>query len=318
MSSTRLVVCGSIALDRIMSFKGNYHELIDADKLEVLSLSVLVDSLSVVQGGIGANIAHSLVQLGGDVSLLGSVGSDGLDYLQSLSDMGIDTQSVHRSKLPSGSFNVLTDSAGNQVGGFYPGAMGDAKDVSFAPWADSKEPILACISAHDPSAMRRQTEECIKHNIRLVYDPGQQVSTISSDDLKRGVEAAEILIVNEYELSMLCKRTGLSEKELPAAVPILITTLGEQGSRILDSRQSHPVEISIATPSKIVDPTGAGDAYRAGFLYGYLRQWEMQQCGQLGSVVASFALEHHGPQGPLSREAVMERYMQTFNEKVAL
>jgi adenosine kinase len=117
---------------------------------------------------------------------------------------------------------------------------------------------------------------------------------------------------------MLCKRTGLSEKELPAAVPILITTLGEQGSRILDSRLSHPVEISIATPSKIVDPTGAGDAYRAGFLYGYLRQWEMQQCGQLGSVVASFALEHHGPQGPLSREAVMERYMQTFNEKVAL
>jgi len=318
MSSTRLVVCGSIALDRIMSFKGNYHELIDADKLEVLSLSVLVDSLSVVPGGIGANIAYNLAQLGDKVTLLGSIGVDASDYLERLGDAGINIASVHRSQLPTASFSVLTDSVGNQVGGFYPGAMSDAKDISFAPWADSKEPILACLSAHDPSAMRRQTEECIKHDIPLVYDPGQQVSTRSSDDLKRGIAAAKILIVNEYELSMLFKRTGLSEQELQAAVPILITTLGEHGSRILDSRLPKPVEIGIATPSEIVDPTGAGDAYRAGFLYGYLRQWELVQCGQLGSVVASFALEHHGPQGPLSREAVMERYEKTFNEKVVL
>jgi adenosine kinase len=318
MPSTRLVVCGSIALDRIMSFKGNYHELIDADKLEVLSLSVIVDSLSVVRGGIGANIAQGLVQLGGEVSLLGSVGFDGLDYLQSLSDLGIDTQAVHRSKLPSGSFSVLTDSVGNQVGGFYPGAMSDAKDLSFMPWADSKEPIIACLSAHDPSAMRRQSEECLKHNIRMVYDPGQQVSTIPGDDLKCGIEAAEIVIVNEYELSLLIKRTGLSEGELQAAVPILITTLGKNGSRICDSRSSQSLEISVAKPSKVVDPTGAGDAYRAGFLYGYLRQWELRQCGRLGSVVASFALEHHGPQGSLSREAVKERYEKTFNEKVVL
>lgn len=318
MSKTRLVVCGSIALDRIMKFSGNYHELIDATKIEVLSLSVLVDSLSVVEGGIGANIAYNLVLLGSEVSLIGSVGPDGFDYLQRLSELGIDTSGVHMSRLPSGSFNVLTDSAGNQIGGFYPGAMADAKDVSFLPWADSKEDIIACISAHDPVAMRRQTEECLEHKIRLVYDPGQQVSTVPPEDLKQGVKAAEIVIVNEYEFSMLCKRTGLSEDQLKASVPLLITTHGEHGSRIFDKKLSDPVEIGIAKPEEYVDPTGAGDAYRAGFLYGYLRQWETRQCGRLGAVVASFTLQHRGPQTQFSREDIVKRYQETFNEEVTL
>jgi len=318
MSKTRVVVCGSIAIDRIMNFSGNYHELIDAAKIEVLSLSVLVDSLAVVEGGIGANIACSLALLGSDVSLLGAVGADGLDYLQRLGDMGIDTSGVHLSRLPTGSFSVLTDSSGNQVGGFYPGAMGDAEHLSFLPWVETGEDIIACISAHDPAAMRRQTEECLKHKIRLVYDPGQQVSTVPAEDLKRGVEAAEVLMVNEYELSTLCKRTGISETELQTSVPILVTTHGEHGSRIFDSRLPEPLEIGIAKPAEYVDPTGAGDAYRAGFLYGHLRQWDMSKCGRLGAVLASFALEHRGPQAPFSRDAVIKRYQETFNEEVTL
>jgi adenosine kinase len=318
MSKTRLVVCGSIAIDRIMKFSGNYHDLIDAAKIDVLSLSVLVDSLTVVEGGIGANIAYNLVLLGSEVSLIGSVGPDGFDYLQRLSELGIDTQGVHMSRLLSGSFNVLTDSVGNQIGGFYPGAMSDAADLSFLPWVNSGEDIIACISAHDPVAMRRQTEECQQHKIRFVYDPGQQVSTIAAEDLRLGIEAAEVVIVNEYELSMLCTRTGISEAQLQSKVPVLITTHGEQGSRIFDKQLSAPLEISIAKPEEYVDPTGAGDAYRAGFLYGYLRQWDLKQCGRLGSVIASFTLEHHGPQAPFSREDITKRYQQTFNEEVTL
>jgi adenosine kinase len=318
MATTRLVVCGSIALDRIMNFQGNYHELIDAEKIEVLSLSVLVDSLNVVEGGIGANIAYSLARLGNEVTLLGSIGADGLDYLKRLSDMGIDTSGVHQSKLQSSSFNVLTDSAGNQVGGFYPGAMSDAESLSFVPWANSGEDVLICLSAHDPSAMRRQTEECLQHKMRLVYDPGQQTSTLSGEDLRQGIEAAELLFVNEYELRMLCTRTGLSEADVRSRVPVLITTHGEQGSVISGNHVPEAIEIAIAPPAHIGNPTGAGDAYRAGFLYGYLRQWELGECGRLGSVVASFALEHPGPQVPFSTDAVMQRYQQTFNEKVAL
>lgn len=120
MGTTQLVICGSIAIDRIMKFSGNYRDLIDADKLEALSLSVLVDSVEVSEGGTGANIAYNLALLGGQATLLGSVGPDGLDYLKRLSNMGIETSGVYRSSLPSGSFSVLTDSAGNQVGGFYP------------------------------------------------------------------------------------------------------------------------------------------------------------------------------------------------------
>jgi adenosine kinase len=301
-----------------MNFSGNYHELIDATKLEVLSLSVLVDSLKVSEGGIGANIAHYLAALGEQATLLGSIGNDGQDYLNRLNERGIDTSAVHQSSLPTASFNVLTDTSGNQVGGFYPGAMSDADTLSFVPWANSDGEILACVSAHDPAAMRRQIEECVEHNLRLVYDPGQQVSTIPPDDLRAGVRAAEVVFVNEYELSMLCKRTGLSEADIQTSVPVLISTLGQLGSRIFDSRISESFEVAIAKPDKFVDPTGAGDAYRAGFLYGYLRQWDVRKCGQLGSVIASFALENHGPQSELTQEAVIKRYQKTFNERIEL
>ena len=318
MSNAHLVVCGSIAIDRIMNFSGNYHELIDANKLEVLSLSVLVDSLNVSEGGIGANIAYYLAGLGEAVTLLGSVGNDALDYVNRLKGLGIDTSGVHFSALATASFNVLTDAGGNQVGGFYPGAMSDAQSLSFEPYGSPGNNTLACISAHDPATMLRQIEECARLKIRLFYDPGQQVSNVSGDDLRRGVETAEALIVNEFEMSVLTKKTGWSEDEIRTKVPVVIITHGKHGSAINGTRVLKPLTVGIAKPDKIVDPTGAGDAYRAGFLYGYLRQWDVQQCAQLGSVVASFALEQHGPQAQISREQVTQRYQQTFNERVSL
>lgn len=318
MSETRLVICGSIAIDRIMNFKGSYHDLIEASKLETLSVSVLVDSLEVSRGGVAANITYSLAVLGEKPTLLGSVGEDGLSYVEDLGDIGVHTATVHHSKLPTASFNVLTDTRGNQVGGFYPGAMADADSLSFLHWAESGQDIIACISAHDPNAMRRQVQECKQNNLRLFYDPGQQVSNVSGEDLLAGIEAAEILIVNDYEHGVLLNKTGLSTEELDSKVPVLIITHGEKGSVITGNKFEAPVRIGSAQPLTIADPTGAGDAYRAGFLYGYLRQWDVNKCAQLGAVLASFVLEQHGTQAKLDRNAIAHRYQETFNEEVAL
>lgn len=316
MTNPRPIICGSIALDRIMDFSGRYRDLIRPDKLHVLSLSVLLDKMEETPGGVAANIANGLAQLGERPVLLGSVGPDAFAYMKKLKNAGIDTAYVHTSQLPTASFNVMTDSEDNQIGGFYPGAMSDSDKLTLEPWAG--EDVLVCVSAHDPAAMRSQVEECVRHGLRLVYDPGQQVSNSPAEDLKAGVEAAEVLIANDYELGALCEKTGLDADDIKATVPVVVTTLGKDGSVIEGAKAGGPIKIPACTPDKVIDPTGAGDAYRAGFLYGYLRQWQLPKCGRLGSAVASYIVEHHGTQARLSRKDIMERYRSTFNEEVKL
>jgi adenosine kinase len=315
MSDSRLVICGSIAIDRIMNFNGSYRELIEPSKLETLSVSVLVDTLQTSQGGVAGNIAHNLAALGDTPVLMGSVGGDATTYIKELGDRGVNTSEVQFSQLATASFNVLTDTQGNQVGGFYPGAMGDAANLSFQPYAGQN--VVVCISAHDPEAMRRQVQECKDNGLRLFYDPGQQVTNVPGKDLSAGIEAAEVLIINDYEHGVLLGKTGLSPERLEARVPVLIVTHGEKGSVISGNRVGKAIPIGSAKPGEIADPTGAGDAYRAGFLYGYLRQWDVRKCGQLGAVVASFVLEQHGTQTALDRDAIAHRYKETFNEEIS-
>jgi adenosine kinase len=316
MSKTQIVVSGSIAIDRIMTFSGHYKDLIEPAKLHVISVGVLVDSSQIAQGGIGANISHNLASLGGQPVLLGSVGEDATDYIKKLSDLGVDTSSVHFSKLGTASFNVLNDSDGNQVGGFYPGAMSDADSLSFKPWAG--QDTLFWIAPHDPAAMRRQVEECRAGNLKLGYDPGQQVVSISADDLRAGIEAAEIFMINEYELEVVTKKTGLTAEQLTKTVPLFVTTRGENGSIIAGTSLGEPIEIPAVKRTKVVDPGGAGDAYRGGFLHGYLQQWDLRQCGQLGATVASFVIEEFGPQIDFDLAKIAERYKENFNEEIKL
>ena len=316
MGKPQIIVSGSIAIDRIMTFKGHYRDLIEPAKLHVLSVSVLVESAETAQGGIGANISHNLAGLGEKPVLLGSVGEDAREYVNDLESRGIDTSSVHFSKLGTASFNVLNDAEGNQVGGFYPGAMSDADSLTFKPWAG--QDALFWVAAHDPIAMRRQTDECAAGKLRLGYDPGQQVSNVTGDDLKAGIEAAEILMINEYELEVVLSKTGLTVEELRAKVPIFITTKGEKGSEIAGTKVDTPLQIASVAPSSLVDPGGAGDAYRGGFLYGYLRQWDLTKCGQLGAVLASLVIEQMGPQIKISPVAIAERYKSKFNEEITL
>ncbi len=315
MAKPHIIICGSIAIDRIMNFSGRYRDLIRPEKLHVLSLSVLLDKLEDSRGGIGANIASNLARLGERPILLGSVGNDAIAYIDDLTALGIDTSYVHFSHLPTASFNVITDAEDSQVGGFYQGAMSDAESLSFQPWQDKD--AIAMISAHNPAGMNRQVTECQNFGLRLVYDPGQQVSDPATD-LGAGVVAAEVLFVNDYERGVLCERLSLRPEELATKLPIMITTLGKEGSIIEGSQLAEPLKIGIAAPTSVVDPTGAGDAYRAGFLYGYLRQWDLRQCGQLGAVMASFIIEEHGTQRELSPSQVAQRYHDTFNEEVTL
>jgi adenosine kinase len=316
MSKPVLILCGSIALDRIMNFSGSYKDLIRPDKLHVLSVSVLLDTLEETRGGVAANIAHNIALLGEQPVLLGSVGPDAAGYVKDLLNQGIDTTSIHISKMPTASFNVMTDRDDNQVGGFYPGAMADSNSLSLKPWAGQN--VLVCVSAHDPAGMRAQVAECQEYNLPLFYDPGQQVSNSPAPDLRAGIDAAEILIVNDYELSVLCEKIATTPEKIKAKIPLVITTFGKDGSVIEGARANGPLKIPAAKPAALTDPTGAGDAYRAGFLYGYLRQWPLRNCGQLGAVTASFVIEHHGTQVQLSKAAIVKRYHQTFNEEITL
>jgi adenosine kinase len=315
MGKPQLIICGSIAIDRIMNFSGRYRDLIKPDKLHALSISMLLDKLEDSRGGIGANIAANLVALGEEPVLLGSVGRDAKDYIKALSDLGIDTSNVHFSDLPTASFNVITDNEDSQVGGFYQGAMSDSESLSFKPW-EGKDTLMV-IAAHNPEAMNRQAAECRDYHLRLVYDPGQQVSDPATD-LAAGIEAAEILMVNDYELSVLCQKVGLSPEDLKAKLPLVITTFGKNGSVIGGTSVKEPVSIGIARPTQVVDPTGAGDGWRAGFLYGYLRQWDLRMSGQLGAVVASFIVEQHGTQARFSKQDIIKRYSDNFNKEIKL
>jgi adenosine kinase len=286
------LLSGSLAVDQIMSFDGLYEDMIQPEKLHVLSISMLIQELKRTQGGIAGNIAYSLALLGETPILFSSIGEDQRAYMEKLAKMGVDISAVHFSQLPSATFTVLTDRNDCQVGGFYPGAMSDASSLSIEKFADKD--VFVVISAHDPAQMKKQVAECKKLGKRLFYDVGQQAINIAGEDIREGIEAAELLIVNDYEMGILVQKTGWSEVEIRAKVKTCVVTLGEKGCEIFQGEKKESV--GVCAVDKMVDPTGAGDAFRAGFVYGYLRGWELKNCAQLGAVVASFAIEQVGTQ----------------------
>jgi adenosine kinase len=292
-----LILAGSIAIDRIMNFDGTFEEAIKPDKLHVLSLSVLLSNMIDTPGGVAANIAYNLAMLGEMPLLVGAVGSNGKDYMDRLQKIGVDTSNVQVSDLPTATFTVLTDKNDCQVGGFYPGAMADESQPSLTSLVTDTLQLVV-VSAHDPELMARQVEECRSNKYRLFYDVSQQVSNVSADQIKAGLEVAELLIVNDYEMQVIQDKTALSFEQIQKLVPLIIVTLGGEGSIIYDQRTGKSIKLKVSAVAnvKVIDPTGAGDAFRAGFLYGYVRDWDVENCVQWGSVTASFAIEKHGTQ----------------------
>lgn len=313
MTTSRIVLTGSIALDRIMVFPGKFAEVIKPEKLHVLSLSLLLDKLEETPGGIAANIAYSLALLDEKPVLLGSVGENAREYMERLKKMGVDISHLHWSSKPTASFTVMTDQADCQIGGFYPGAMGDATALKIKPVATKDS--LVVISAHDPAQMNTQVEECTHLGIAYVYDVGQQVSNISGEDIKNGIAHTKLLILNDYELSVLQSKTGENLESLRKKIPLIIETLGEHGVRYYQGKKEGVVTaVKLKT---VTDPTGAGDAFRAGFLYAYSQHWPLEKALQLGATVASFAVEHVGTQShTFTQKKLAQRYKHTYGESL--
>jgi adenosine kinase len=296
-----------------MNFSGRYAEHIKPEKLSSLSISIFLDALKDAHGGVGANIAYTLALLGEEPILLGSVGPDGLLYMEKLAHHGVNITHVFESKLPTATFNVITDGDQNQVGGFYPGAMFDSDHLGLGHWKDASP--LVVVSPHDPKSMRRQVNECKEWGLRLCYDIGQQVSNLPGKEMAEGIKAAELLILNDYEMTVLAAKSGIAVEDIKRQVPIVITTLGEKGSVIEGKSIAEPIKIGAAKPKQVADPTGAGDAFRAGFLYGYVREWPLRACARLGAVCGAYAIETMGTQShEFTLEDVAARYQSNFSE----
>lgn len=310
----KILLSGSLSVDQIMNFDGLYENLIQPDKLHVLSISPLVKSMKRTPGGIAGNIAYSLAMLGEKPILYGSVGHESQTYIGNLKKLGVNTQYVHFSDLPTATFSVLTDNNDCQVGGFYPGAMADSKSLTIKKFKD--ENVLVVISAHDPAQMVVQAKECIKYKKRMIFDIGQQILALSKENLIKGLEACEVLIVNDYEMGLLTKKTGLDRQLIVEKTLVSIITLGGKGSAVYAKNNKYiPMMVPAVKVKKVVDPTGAGDAYRAGFIYGYVKGWDLQIATQLASTVAAFAVEKHGTQEHyFTLKMIKSRYKENYHQ----
>jgi adenosine kinase len=316
----RIAVTGSIATDHLMTFPGKFTDQLIADKLDRVSLSFLVDDLSIKRGGVAANIAFGLGVLGLHPLLVGAVGTDFGEYRQWLEEHGVSTAGVRESVLRhTARFICTTDADGNQIGSFYPGAMNEDGEIELAPLAAAHGGIdLVLIGASDPGAMLTHTQECRATGLAFAADPSQQLARILDDKQVRGlVDGAKYLFGNEYEEALIERKSGWTSAEILARVGVRVTTLGKDGARV-EQAGLPPVAVPPVPDARPADPTGSGDAFRSGFLAAVAWGLSLERCAQLGNLMAVHALECTGPQeydlkpGPLA-----ERFATAYGEAAA-
>ena len=288
----KLIVTGSIAFDYLMSFPGKFTEHFLPEHMHRLSLSFLVDSMDKRRGGCGPNIAYTIALLGERPHLMATAGQDFADYKAWMDAVNIDTSLV---RVVDGkfcaSFFCSTDQHSNQIASFYTGAMANAGELSMRTVPGIKE-ALVIISPNDPDAMVQYADECAAMGVKYIWDPGQQCARMDGSQLANGVTGAFMVIVNDYEMELLRQKTGMGESDIVARVPLLVVTRGEAGCRIYT--RDGVEDIRAVPPERIADPTGVGDAFRGGFMKGLAIGAPYGVCAQLGSVAATYALEHLG------------------------
>lgn len=310
-----IIITGSIAYDYLMRFPGSFRQHILTDSLHQVSLSFLVDDMTKHWGGVAANISYTMAKLGLKPRLLGTVGRDFPDYRHWLERVGVDCSLVKQiDEVFTASFFCNTDNENNQIASFYTGAMAYARDYSLKTALESApSPDLVVVSPNDPQAMSNITEECRQHGWRFVYDPSQQIARMDGETLRRDMRGAHIMIVNEYESILIREKTGMTLTEMINGVDILIVTHGKHGSRI--HAEGQTIEVPIFETEHVQDPTGAGDAYRAGFLAGYARNLPLRICGEMGTLSAAYTLEQIGTQNHhYSISEFVQRYREQFND----
>lgn len=315
----RIAVTGSIATDHLMVFPGRFAEQLMKEQLERVSLSFLADRLEVRRGGVAANIAFGLGQLRLDPILVGAAGIDFAEYDNWLRANGVDTSEVRVSEsLHTARFVCTTDDDQNQIATFYAGAMAEASRIDLAAIvARTGKPELVLVGADDPEAMLRHTSTAHSLGVPVAADPSQQLARLDREQARQLVDGARWLFTNEYEAALLAERTGWSEQQLLGKVGTWITTLGDAGVSL--ARSGDPVvRIPAVATDRIADPTGAGDAFRSGFLAGTAWKWPQEQAARLGCALATTVLESVGTQEhKLVPSDLIDRIDQTYGNDAA-
>lgn len=291
MPSPSILVNGSIAYDRIFSFPGKFVDHLLPDKLHQLSLSFLVTKMQKGYGGTAGNIAYSLTLLGLYAELAGRVGSDFDEYAKHWRSYKIGQKLLEKdTKRATATATMITDQSDNQISAFYPGALAQPLKKKAVP----KDVVLAIVAAGNPKDMLSLPKQFRQQGIPYIFDPGQQIPALSAANLKAAIRGSHALVGNDYEIALIAKKLGVKEKGLFQFTSMIITTLGSRGSRIALPEWS--CEVKAAKAKKVIDPTGAGDAYRAGLCYGILKEWPLEKVARFASVVAVHAVEHYGTQ----------------------
>ena len=311
----RVVVTGSLAYDYIMNFPGLFKDHILPDRVHMLSVSFLVDSMKRMRGGVAGNIAYSLALLGQKPLVVASAGQDFGEYRTWMTQCGVDASGVHEvvGEFTASCF-INTDQANNQLVAFYTGAMARSRDLSLLGFGLTSADLVV-ISPTDPDAMARYVSECRQMGVPFLFDPGKQTPRLTAEQILDGLNGAYALIGNDYEFAMMSQLTGKSEQELVESVPLTVITRGEKGSLVSDARSGVRTETSIdvAPVDAVRDPTGAGDAYLAGFVCGMAQGLPAETCGKLASLAGAYAIEHHGCQEhTYTQAAFYTRYIGAF------
>ncbi len=311
---SQVLISGSVAYDRIMDFPGLFKDSFLPDKLHNINVSFAVEGFAENFGGTAGNIGYNLALLGIEPKIISTAGSDFERYKAHFKSLNIDPASVHvdLKNLTSSAF-IMTDKADNQIAAFSFGAG----NTPYEPLPLTEGIVCAHIGAGCPRDMQVLPEHYRSHGVSYFYDPAQQIPTLGAEDLKNGITGATVLFGNDYEIGLLMEKTGWDEQELLTKVPAIIITYGEKGTRILTEGKVDEV---LAAPAKeVVDPTGAGDAYRAGFIAGFLHALPVHQCARLGSIVSVYAVEKYGTQNHrFTREELAIRYKETYGEDCPL
>ncbi|PZR10268.1 MAG: carbohydrate kinase family protein [Archangium gephyra] len=314
----RIIVTGSLAYDYIMNFPGKFADHILPDKVHMLTVSFLVDSMKKMRGGTAGNIAYTLALLGAKTAVVSAAGQDFREYADFMQGRGIDTRGINlvNNEFTASCF-INTDQANNQIVAFYPGAVVHARDVTLASLGLEKGDWVI-ISPTDPESMARHTAECKKAGVSYIFDPGKQVPRLSKEQILAGLDGCAAFVGNDYEFGMMAKATGLTEQALFDMAPITVMTRGAEGSRIL-IKGKPTIEIPVAAPSAVVDPTGAGDAYLGALAYGFAKGLPHETTGRIAALAATYAIELKGCQEhSYSIDDFARRYQAAFGEKLSL
>ncbi len=315
----RIAVSGSIAHDHLMTFPGRFADQLVGDQLHTVSLSFLVDSLEVRRGGVAANICYGMGQLGASPILVGAAGADFEEYRAWLDRHGVDTGSVRISEiLHTARFVCTTDADHNQIGSFYTGAMSEARLIELQSVADRVGGLdLVHIGADDPEAMLRHTEECRTRGIPFAADFSQQLARMDGDDIRTLTEGAAYLFHNEYEKALVESKTGWSAEQVLGKVGTRVTTLGPRGV-LIERAGEDPIEVGCPEEERKAEPTGVGDAFRAGFLAGLAWGTSLERCAQVGCMVATLVIETVGTQEyTLTRGSFIDRFAKAYGSDAA-